>query len=138
MKEHFKKILTCLLIVLGIYILISGIKAGIGITRTYEGKIPIWFCVFPYLIGLYLIILALIAMHKNSNKKIDTILLSIFATIIIASGVAEIANIPKNYNSGIFTFCILPHIIELLITIITYIVIRKKKKNIKNQKEIIG
>lgn len=132
MKEHFKKILTCILIILGIYFLIACIRAGIGLVNIYEGKIPIYFSVFPYVIGLYFIILALIAMHKNSNKKIDTVLLSIFAAIILALIIAEIANIPKDYGRGVIILYIFPHIIELLITIITYIIIRKKKKNIKN------
>ena len=126
LKGKIKKILTLLLAALGIYLLIAGIKSGFGIIKTYDGKIPIWFCVLPYVIGLFLVILAIITMNKNLNKKASTAMLAALAALILIAGIAEMFNIPEDYSSGIIPFYVLPYIVELLIIFSAAVAIRKK------------
>lgn len=127
MKGKITKILTGLLTALGIYLLIAGIKAETGIVKTYDGKIPIWLCVLPYVIGLFLVILTIITINKDLSKKTGTLMLAVLAVFIFISGIAEIFNIPEDYSSGDKAFYIVPYIIELLITIFAAVSIRKKQ-----------
>lgn len=121
-----KKILTVLFAALGIYLLIAGIKSGAGIIKTYDGKIPIWFCILPYVIGLFLVILAIIAMNKNLNKKVSTAMLAALAALILIAGIAEMFNIPENYSNSTIPFYVLPYIVELLIIFSAAVAVRKK------------
>lgn len=121
-----KKILTVLLAALGIYLLIAGIKSGFGIIKTYDGKIPIWFCVLPYVIGLFLVILTIIALNKSLNKKAGTAMLTALAALILIAGIAEMFNIPENYSSSTIPFYVLPYIVELLILFSAAVAVRKR------------
>lgn len=126
LKENVKKIFTGILIALEISLLIAGIKAEAAVYETYSGKVPLWFCALPYVIGIFTVILLIIAINKEKNKKISIPMLFILALYILISGIIERIQIPKNYGN-VMIFYTLPYIVELVITFFTIAVIRRKR-----------